>query len=268
MPSLCKIGFLGGGNMAGAIIKGILGSALYLPETLCVFDISKEKLSSFADQGLSVAESEEALLSQCDTVFLCVKPQVAPDILGKLRDVSKGKLFITIMAGISSGYISELLGGGVRVVRAMPNTPLLLGAGTVALSAGVGAEECDVALAETIFSASGSVYRIPEEKMNDVIPVNGSSPAFFYLFAKYIADFGQACGFDRQASIEMAASTMIGSGKMMLESGYSPEELIRMVSSPGGTTLKGLEAFYQSNLEHIVQHACEETAKRAYELGK
>lgn len=267
---MSHIGFIGVGNMATAILGGILKAELCPAEHIVLFDLAKEKCAQFQEKGAVRAACAGEVVSKCDIVFLAVKPQNYEDVLKEIASSASAKtVFVSIAAGISTEYISSQLGYDAKVVRAMPNTPLLLGEGATALccSSHVSKEEFETV--KQIFEASGIVAELREEQMNAVIAVNGSSPAYVYLFAKAIIDAASDCyGIDREVAKRLLAQTLIGSAKMLTESGYSPDELIKMVSSPGGTTLKALDALYDHDFPGALKDAMERCTKRAEELGK
>lgn len=263
------IGFLGAGNMASAMIDGILRAGLYQPRQVAVFDINRERLDLMRQKGIQTASDASALASACPVLVVAVKPQQFEEALTPLHGaVGRQTLFVSIVTGVATDRFSALFGFPCRVVRAMPNTPLLLGEGATALCRSSEVDDAGFALARRIFEASGVVEVLPEEKMNAVVPVNGSSPAYVYLFAKAMLEGASNLGIDQAQAKRLVAQTLIGSAKMLTSSGYSPEELIRMVSSPGGTTLKALEALREHGFEEAILDAMERCAARAEELGR
>lgn len=263
-----NIGFIGAGNMAGAIIEGILNKQVARPENLGVIDISFEKCEKFQKRGLNVFKSYEDIANFSDIIFLSVKPQNYEEVLAAIKGHTDGKIIVSIAAGISTGYIKSRLGSDSHVVRVMPNTPLLLGCGATAMCHVEPVTDEEFEKVRRIFEAGGSVAVLPEEKMNAVISVNSSSPAYIYLFAKAVIDGAVKQGIDADTAKDLIAKTLEGSAKMITSSGYTPDELIKMVSSPGGTTLKALEALYEHGFEGAIVDAMERCTKRAEELGK
>jgi len=254
--------------MAGAIINGVISQNVAKAELLGVIDISSEKCARFKNRGVNVFNTYAAIADFSNIIFLVVKPQNYEEVLSSLKGRTDGKIIVSIAAGISTGYIKSRIGESSRVVRVMPNTPLLLGCGATAMChvAPVSDEEFDKV--KQIFEAGGSVDVLPEEKMNAVISVNSSSPAYVYLFAKAIIDGAVKQGIDAKTATGLIAKTLEGSAKMIKSSGNTPDELIKMVSSPGGTTLKALEALYEHDFEGAITDAMERCTKRADELGK
>lgn len=255
--------------MATAIIQGILLGNMVPKEHIFVYDVSPERREYFRAQGLSVAQSAVDLAEHCDDIFLAVKPQVIEGVLQELCGHIDGHhVVVSIAAGISDAYIKKMLGFDCKVVLVMPNTPLLIGHGASALAKidPVTDEEFDLVF--SIFSSVGAAVVIPKEKMNEIIPVNGSSPAFLYYLAKIVSDYAQSLGIDREAANTLFCNTLIGSAHMMLETGKSHDELIRMVCSPGGTTLKLMEALEEKDWKGTLDEAMERCIDRAYELGR
>ncbi len=263
-----KVGFLGAGNMASAIIRGILHAGMQV--SLCVYDLDAEKSHAFDAQGVTAMDSAGAVIAASDVVFFCVKPQNFEKLFAEISGVlDESKLYVSIAAGINDRTIKRLAGrDGLKIITAMPNTPLLRLAGCTALAQCEGVSDDEFAFVEEIFASCGLVKKIAKDRINETIPVHGSSPAFIYLFADLIAQNAGNHGIEYQTALEMFCQTLIGSAKMLLESGETPAELIRMVSSPGGTTISGLDALHANGFDTAVERAFDACVKRAYELGK
>lgn len=263
------LGFIGAGNMAKAIINGIISTTILLPKQIAVFDINTEKCDYFKQRGTQIAQSASELVTDCNTIMLAVKPQNFEEVLTEIKQqVRKEKLFVSIAAGISTDYIRKTLDCNCPVIRTMPNTPLLLNQGATVMCRSSGVTNDMYEMVETFFSSCGTVTELKEEQMNAVISVNGSSPAYVYLLAKAMLDNAERQGITKEVALPLITQTLIGSAEMLMQSGNTPDELIHMVSSPGGTTLKALECFYQNNFEQIVDEAMLACTKRAEELGK
>jgi len=264
------IGFVGAGNMAGAIINGIVGTKTFSPEKIYVFDIHKEKREALeSSAGIHTAESLTELALKCDVLFLAVKPQSFPGVLSDLKPiVNEQKVFVSIAAGISTKYITDSLGCNCPVIRTMPNTPLLVGKGATAMCRTENVSDHSFNLVKSLFSACGSVTILDEGQMNAVISVSGSSPAYIYLFAKAIIASAVKQGINKETALQLVCKTLEGSAEMLRQPNTNPEELIKMVSSKGGTTLKALDVFYEHNFEQIIDDAMTACTKRAEELGK
>lgn len=263
---MSAIGFIGAGNMATAIIRGYLGRE---QAEIYVYDINPEQVEKLAAVGAKPAESAVWLAQRVKYLFLAVKPQNFEEVLAELKgQVAEDTVVVSIAAGISSAYLKQQLGFDARVVRVMPNTPLLLGYGASALARVAPTSEEEFSFCCDIFRASGEIAVIDEAQMNAVISVNGSTPAYLYQIAQYFIAYAVKQGIEEEVALRLFAQTMIGSAKMMTDSGSSLEELIRMVSSKGGTTIAGLESFREDGLEKMIEKACNCCTKRAEELAK
>ncbi len=263
-----KIGFIGAGNMATAIVHGIVKAGLYAPAQIYITDVAQEKLAPFIAQGMHGVPDAARIAEECDWIVLAVKPQNFPAVLPALAPVGRtGALVISIAAGISIAAIKQSLGEQTKVVRVMPNTPLLLGCGATALSCLPPVSAQELAEVEQMFASMGKTAVLSEADMNKIISVNGSSPAYFYLFAKLIIDGAVAQGIDAQTAQTLVLQTMLGSAQMLCKGDKTPEELIRAVSSPGGTTLAALSSFEKDHLDEVVLRAMQACTKRAEELA-
>ncbi|MDE6727335.1 MAG: pyrroline-5-carboxylate reductase [Oscillospiraceae bacterium] len=261
-----KLGFIGVGNMGGAIIKGVNGK---LGNTaVFAYDNDADKLKSLNTFGATAASSALELIKKCDFVLLAVKPQQLDEVLADVKKAdNKSLVIISICAGISAEYIRERTFADAKVVLVMPNTPMMLGSGASAMSRDDKVTEEEFEFARKIISSCGTAEVVPMDKMKEIIAVNGSSPAFIYLYAKGFVQYAQRVGLDEGAALRLFSQSLIGSARMMIESGMTVDELIKQVSSPGGTTLAGLQELYNGKLTEVVINACEACTKRAYELG-
>lgn len=262
-----QIGFIGAGNMAGAVMTGIVSGGLFSPSQVAFFDTDPKKQKKWREKGYVYATLEE--IAQCPYIFFGVKPQGIDGVLDQLRPiVRRDAVFISILAGISSAYLKKGLGFDAKVVPVMPNLPLQLGCGAAALAhvPPVSREEFD--FARSLFSCGGAAVELPEEKLNASIGIQGSTPAFLFRFARCVTEFAREQGIDEEKALCLFAQTMAGSAKMLLEGGKTAEELIRMVSSPGGTTLEGLAALDKGGFDQTLHAALEASVRRAYELGR
>lgn len=266
---MINIGFIGAGNMGSAIMKGIAGSPAAGNIRLFAYDPDNSKIEALAQYGVEACTGEADLTEKCSYIFLAVKPQVIEGIIeAAATAVTPEKVLVSIAAGISDEFIVSKTIPEAKVILVMPNTPLLLGEGASAISRNdkVTDEEFDVILG--VFRSCGKAAVVPKDKMKEIIAVNGSSPAFIYLYAKGFIDYAESVGIDKAAAAELFSQSLIGSAKMITDSGYTIDELIKMVSSPGGTTLAGLDRLYEGDLEVTVKKCCESCTKRAYELSK
>lgn len=262
-----KIGFIGAGNMATAIIGGLL-RADFEKSDIYVYDVFAEKTESFARQGLTVSPSALSLTQASDIIVLAVKPQQYSEVLKEIAcGASTDKTFVSIAAGITVAFVRKGLSLDVPVVRAMPNTPLLLGKGATALSPSENVGKAQFELIRKMFESSGVVEILPEENMNSIISVNGSSPAYIYLFAKAVCNSAEAQGIDAKTAMNLFTAVLEGSAEMLRSSGDDPDTLIAKVSSKGGTTIAALERLYAHGFEACIDDAMRACTKRAEELS-
>lgn len=262
-----KIGFIGAGNMATAIIGGLVRSG-FEKKDIFVYDVFKEKLSTFANMGLSVSDSSLSLTKEADIIVLAVKPQQYGEVIeGISSEATMDKTFVSIAAGITIDFVRRKLSLNAPVVRVMPNTPLLLGKGATALSPSDNVSDEVFGVVKGMFECSGVVEILPESLMNAVISVNGSSPAYIYLFAKAVCDSAEAQGIDREVAMKLFAKVLEGSAEMLRSSGDDPDTLIQKVSSKGGTTIAALERLYAHGFEEAIDDAMKACTKRAEELA-
>ncbi len=265
-----KLGFIGGGRMAEAILKGGLAAGIFTRKKVLVSEPEEKRRQYLRKHyGVEVIFDNLALLAKCDVVILAVKPQVVPPVLKEIREevARRNPLLISIAAGISVARIEELLGGSFRIVRVMPNTPALVLAGISALCKGKGASEEDLETAEKIFSGLGEVVRVPEVHFDAVTALSGSGPAYVFTFIEALVDGGVKEGLPRDLAEKLAVATVLGSAKLMRETGENPYNLKAMVTSPGGTTIQGLEALARGGFQAAVMAAISAAAKRSRELG-
>lgn len=263
-----KFTFLGTGNMAGAIIGGITKE--YPDDAIAVFDVDESKYEKYKGRSFTFTHSAKEAVEEGTFIFLSVKPQNFAELLGGIKESGAsldGKTFISIAAGISTGYICRLLGREVPVIRTMPNTPMLAGKGVTALSRNALVSDKVFSAVCKIFASAGEAFTLPESKMNDIIAVTSSSPAYVFLFIKSIVDGARELGFDGDNMLDIVCKTVIGSAELLRTSGKSADEMIRMVCSPKGTTEKAMDALREGKFEESVIDAMKRCTDRANELS-
>jgi pyrroline-5-carboxylate reductase len=264
------LGFVGGGNMAEALVKGLLHAKVMPPEGIIVSDVKTERLAHFAaEHGVKTTQDNHELVRACDVIVLSVKPQVIDKVLGLIgADVTAGKLVISVAAGVPVSAIEARLPEGTHVVRTMPNTPATLQAGATAISAGTHATDDDLAVARALFSAVGRVVTLDENLLDAVTGLSGSGPAYVMLMIEAMADGGVKVGLHRDTALLLAAQTVYGSAKLLLETGEHPGRLKDMVTSPGGTAIAGLHTLESGGLRRTLIDAVEAATNRAIALGE
>jgi pyrroline-5-carboxylate reductase len=269
MPLTQRVAFIGAGNMAAALIEGLISSRTCAPSAICASDTRGDALRALAARhGFTAAESNAAAAREADIVVLAVKPQVFAPVLTELAGaVAHGPLVISIAAGVPISAIEAKLGGQVRVVRAMPNTPALVAAGATAITAGTQASDGDLELAETLFRSVGIVVRVEERYLDAVTALSGSGPGYVFLLVEALSEAGVKAGLPSDVAAALAAQTVYGAGKLLHGSSEPPATLRRNVTSPGGTTQAGIERLEAGGLRDIVADAVLAAARRGAELG-
>ena len=246
-----KIGFIGAGNMAGAIINGIIKNG-FNPSNINVFDVDKNKMDYYKSIMANPCSDLYSLVENSDIVVFAVKPFHLEEVLNGIKDCDlHNKIFVSIVAGIKMDFIKEKTINDLKIIRVMPNTPMLIGEGASALCKNNFVTDEELNEIVDIFASMGVAKIISEDKMNEIIAVSGSSPAYVYLFLKSIIDEGIKMGIDENVVKELAVQAVIGSAKMILETDKTPKELIDMVTSPKGTTLEAMNVFYENNSDWL-----------------
>jgi pyrroline-5-carboxylate reductase len=263
-----NIGFLGAGNMAAALIKGLLHAGV-LPHKIAASDVKPERLEHLNEaQGIRTMRDNRALLRESNVVVLSVKPQVIDKILTEIaEDVTGEHLVVSVAAGVPIDALESRLPRGSRVVRAMPNMPATVQAGATAIAGGAHARAEDLEIARELFEAVGRVVILDEALLDAVTGLSGSGPAYIMLIIEALADGGVKVGLHRDTALLLAAQTVFGSAKLLLETGEHPGRLKDMVTSPGGTAIAGLHTLESGGLRKTLMDAVEVATKRAAELG-
>jgi pyrroline-5-carboxylate reductase len=262
--------FLGGGNMATAMIQGLLARGTVAKEEVLVSEpVAALRDGLAARFGVRTTTNNLEGVREADVIILAVKPQVLVGVLGEIAPaVTSEKLVISIAAGIPLDTLAGALPVGTRLVRTMPNTPALVGAGATGVSAGVTATPTDLELARTLFDSVGLSVVVPESLLDAVTGLSGSGPAYVFLFIEALADGGVRSGLPRDAALKLAAQTVLGSARMVLETGKHPGELKDMVTSPGGTTIAGVHALESKGFRAAAIDAVKAATDRSAELGR
>ena len=258
--------------MARALIHCAKNSILKDGSSLYLSSRTAEKLLEYAKDGAIICKSNVEVVQNCDYIFLCVKPQILTSVLDEIKVVaSHDKCFVSIAAGVSIDSIKFTLGFDAKVIRAMPNTPLLVSAGASALCKNSPVTDSDFALIKSVFDFGGAAVAVDESQMDAVTAVSGSGPAYFYRFIKNIAKSGESLGLSYENSLRLALSTAIGSCKMIDEFASSDvdlQQLIDNVTSPNGTTYAALCSFDETGFDKSVSAALTACYDRSKELGK
>lgn len=263
------LGFVGCGNMAQAMLKGILDKKCYRPEEIIVSRRNEEALAQIKKTfSVFVTTDNREVAEKADVLILAVKPFQFEAVIGEIREAVRDEtLVISIAAGQTMANIERLFGKNIRLARSMPNTPALVleGAAGVCFNGAVGREDKETAM--DIFSSFGIAHEVSESMMDAVIGVSGSSPAYVFMFIEAMADAAVAEGMPRAQAYELAAQTVLGSAKMVLETGKHPGELKDAVCSPGGTTIEAVAALEKGGLRDTVITAQRACAKKSHDMS-
>jgi pyrroline-5-carboxylate reductase len=266
-----KLGFVGGGLMAEALIKGITGAGLVKADQILVADPSSARRALLQkDYNVSAVSEATAVWAQCKVVVLAVKPQVVGAVLCESREaINATHLLISIAAGIPLSVLEGAVSGrGCRVIRVMPNTPAIVLKGASALSPGQGVSPEDLAVATSIFDAVGVSFVLDESSLDAVTGLSGSGPAYVFTFIEALIDAGVKVGLARPVAQTLALQTVLGSVLLALDGTRHPAELRAMVTSPGGTTIAGLHELEKGAFRALVTNAVEAATNRSSELGR
>ncbi|HEX4121954.1 MAG TPA: pyrroline-5-carboxylate reductase [Verrucomicrobiae bacterium] len=270
MAGKLTIGFLGSGMMATALAKGIISAGLVKARDICASDPSAAARNAFAKEtGARASDLNLDVVEFARVLVLAVKPGNVAALLEEIKpDIAPGHLLISIAAGVPIAKLEGGLGEGARVVRVMPNTPALVGASASAYAMGKTATADDGALTEKLFSAVGVVFQLKETLLDAVTGLSGSGPAYVYLMIEALSDGGVASGLPRDVATKLAAQTVYGSAKMVLETGQHPAALKDMVTSPGGTTVEGLHELEKGKLRGVLMSAVRAASEKSRKLGQ
>ncbi len=263
-----KISFIGCGNMGGAILHGLLQKQMCTVSNITVSDKNEQTLAAYQQMGIQTTPDNVACANAGEIVVLAVKPNIYPAVLRELKDAgATDRVFVSIAAGKSTQEIKEILGQDAKVIRTMPNTPALVGEGmTVIAKPDEAVSEAEFAQVQSIFSAFGKVAILPESQLGSCIAVSSSSPAYVFAFIEAMADGAVRDGIPRAVAYELAAQAVLGSAKMVLETGKHPGELKDMVCSPGGTTIAAMDSLERDGFRGTVMKAMDACTKKANAL--
>ena len=265
-----KIAFLGTGNMAEALIKGLLRAGTAKPEELIATFRRKERMEEFQKSyPVKTTLDNVAAAAEASVVVLSVKPQAMSKLLVQIAPaVDPHKLIISVAAGVPIMALERKLGAGARIIRTMPNTPALVGMGACALAAGEHATQEDLDIASSIFQAVGITTVVDENLLDAVTGLSGSGPAYVFLVIEALSDAGVKVGLPRYTALKLAAQTVLGSAKLLIETGAHPGHLKDQVTSPGGTAIAGIATLEAGGLRTTLIDAVEAATRRAKELGE
>jgi pyrroline-5-carboxylate reductase len=265
-----KLGILGTGNMGTAFIRGVCSKQLIAPENIFIFDLDESKMTPLQSQyGIQLAKDETDLISKVDFFIIALKPQVIPEVLSRVGSVVReSQTIISIAAGVTISTLKKLTPKAKTIIRVMPNTPGMIGAGISAFCSDEPLSKETKRITETILGALGEVLEVNEKLIDAVTGLSGSGPAYMFLIIDALADGGVKMGLSKTQALKLATHTMLGAAKMVVELNKQPSELKDMVTSPGGTTIAGLHALELGKIRATLMNAVEAATLRSRELGK
>jgi pyrroline-5-carboxylate reductase len=265
-----KIGFIGCGNMGQAILGGLIASGQVLPGNIWVYTPSPDKVQALHDKyGINAAQSAQEVAQIADIVFGAVKPNVMLKVLGEVNSsLNKDTVVISIAAGVTLDSLAKALGHDRKIIRAMPNTPALVNAGMTSITPNALVTSEDIADAVNIFRSFGLAEVVSETMIHPVVGVSGSAPAYVFMFIEAMADAAVLGGMPRKQAYQFAAQAVMGSAKMVLETGKHPGELKDMVCSPGGTTIEAVKVLEEKGFRAAVMEAMVKCMEKSEHLGK
>ncbi len=263
-----KLGFIGAGNMGSAILNGVLKQGFLPASDIAITDKILKACDQFAERGVRVVENNRKLVSGCECVLLAIKPVYVGGVLEEIRDLLEDKLVISIVAGWTYEMLESALPASARFVRVMPNTPLAVGEGMSIISSRRKCTDEEFAFAQAVFASAGKIAQVEEHVFVAATSINGCGPAFVYQFIEALADGGVRYGVPRSLAYELAAQTLIGASKMVLESDEHPGKLKDAVCSPGGTTIEGIYALEKGGMRAAVMDALGATIEKTLKMAK
>lgn len=265
-----KLGFIGGGKMGEALCKGFINAKLSDVDHIMISDAVVERCKILSKEiGVKTTQNNKDVTAFADVIVLAVKPQIMDDVLSHLKkDITNRHLVVSIAAGIPIRFIESRLQPGIRIIRVMPNTPCLIAASATAFALGKCATEADGKLVFNLFNAVGRVFQLDEKYLDAVTGLSGSGPAYVYMFIEALSDGGVKMGLPRDVATALAAQTVLGAAKMVLETGQHPSQLKDAVTSPGGTTIEGISKLEDGKLRSTIINAVEAATLKSKKLGE
>ncbi|MGI6778000.1 MAG: pyrroline-5-carboxylate reductase [Acetivibrionales bacterium] len=264
-----KIGFIGTGNMGSALLKGLVESGMLLPSHIYIYDIDTKKTETLSNEtGVIVARDNEELVCKSDIIVLAVKPNMAVPVLERVKGVfDNKKILVSIAVGIAINTLKGVLGEDKKIIRTMPNTPALVKEGMTLISYGENVNDNDAAIVKNMFECVGKVEILDESLMNEVTALTSSSPAYVFMFIEAMGDAAVLSGIPRNLAYKLASQAVLGSAKLVLETGKHPGQLKDQVCSPAGTTIEAVYALEKNGFRHSVIEAMNGCTRRAREIG-
>ena len=264
-----RLGFIGAGNMGAALLKGIVGSGFIAPQNINIYDVDHEKTAALKEKtGVRVLGGNKEVVENSDIIILAVKPAYIRQALEECRvSFGKSRILVSIAVGVTKKAIRDIIGEDAKVVRTMPNLPVTVGEGMTLISFDANLSPEEKETVRKLFECSGKAEELDEKLMSEVTALTGSSPAYVFVFIEAMADAAVLSGIPRNLAYRLASQAVLGSAKMVLESGLHPGELKDQVCSPAGTTIEAISALEKNGFRYAVMDAMNECTKKAREIG-
>lgn len=265
-----RLGFVGTGNMGSALLRSIVGANFLPVDNISMFDVNTEKLEQLKKEtGINYMASAQELVEWSDIVILAVKPNILKTVLEDLKPkVDLKKVIVSFAVGIPISFYEDILGKDRKIVRTMPNTPALVGEGMTLISQNKNVNELELSIIKKMFDCAGKSEYLSEKLMSEVTALTGSSPAYVFMFIEAMADAAVLSGIPRELSYKLAAQAVLGSAKMVLETGLHPSVLKDQVCSPAGTTIEAVASLEKNGFRYAIMDAMNECTKKARLIGE
>jgi pyrroline-5-carboxylate reductase len=269
MREIGRLAIIGAGAMGSAFAEGVISAKTVAPSDVIMADVDRARLNDLVSRlGVNTTSDNAAAVESADVILLAVKPALVKDVLSGVSDLlSKDKLIVSIAAGVRIESIEAAVPAGTPVIRAMPNTACRIGLGAIGFSRGTTVLDKHVEVAAIIFNSTGIAVEVPEKLLNAVTGLSGSGPAYVYLIIEALSDAGVRVGLPRDVSLRLAAQTVLGAAKMVTDSGDHPARLKDQVTSPGGTTIAGIDVLEREGVRSALIEAVKAATRRSEELG-
>ena len=265
-----KLGIIGIGNIGSALASGMLKKNVLKADTITVADFDNERAEAFAaETGVSVSPTNADLAAESEVIIIAVKPDIVPSVIAEIKEkLSKTQVLVSVALGVSLESLGKMSGNRAKLVRCLPNTPVLVNEGMTCISVGPDINEADTDLIKKYFGAIGEVEFMTEKLLGRITALTSSSPAYVFIFIEAMADAAVLCGIPRDMSYRLAAQSVLGSAKMLRDTGRHPAELKDMVCSPGGATIEAVRSLEKSGFRNSVIEAMIESEKKVDIIAK
>lgn len=265
-----RVGLIGTGNMGSPLIKGIVHSGASAPENIYIFDVDRSKAEAISKEtGVRIANDNRELVQNCDYIVLAIKPAFVKQVLEEVKDLfTPDKVLVSIAVGVTTKALKAVIGEDKKVVRTMPNLPVLVGEGMTLVCFDKSLNDTEKTVVKSLFAGSGKVEELEERLMSEVTALTSSSPAYVFIMIEAMADGAVQSGIPRKIAYKLAAQAVLGSAKMVLETGLHPADLKDQVCSPAGTTIEAVQALEKNGFRYLIMNAMQQCTRKALEIGR